>query len=139
MLWGMKTYSQDLRDKMLAALDRGMPRKEAVGAFGVSPATLKRWLRRRRETGSVVPKRRLGMRLRIGASADERRALWRQLEEHPEATLEEHRELWEHERGVRVSVATMSRAIRRLGWTYKQRRWEPPSATRKNGPTGASG
>lgn len=120
MLCGMKTYSQDLRDKMLAALDRGMPRKEAVGAFGVSPATLKRWLRRRRETGSVVPKRRLGMRLRIGASADERRALWRQLEEHPEATLEEHRELWEHERGVRVSVATMSRAIRRLGWTYKQ-------------------
>ena len=80
------------------------------------------------------------MRLRIGASADERRALWRQLlEEHPEATLEEHRELWEHERDVRVSVATMSRAIRRLGWTYKQRRWEPPSATRKNGPTGASG
>ena len=136
----MKTYSQDLRDKMLAALDRGMPRKEAVGAFGVSPATLKRWLRRRRQTGSVVPKRRrLGMRLRIGASADERRALWRQLEEHPEATLEEHRELWEHERGVRVSVATMSRAIRRLGWTYKQRRWEPPSATRKHGPTGASG
>ena len=135
----MKTYSQDLRGKMLAALDRGMPRKEAVGAFGVSPATLKRWLRRRRETGSVVPKRRRRMRLRIGASADERRALWRQLEEHPEATLEEHRELWEHERGVRVSVATMSRAIRRLGWTYKQRRWEPPSATRKNGPTGASG
>ena len=69
MLYGMKTYSQDLRDKMLAALDRGMPRKEAVGTFGASPATLKRWLRRRRETGSVVPKRRLGMRLRIGASA----------------------------------------------------------------------
>src|SRR5215212_22875 len=138
MLCGMKTYSQDLRDKMLAALDRGMPRKEAVGTFGASPATLKRWLRRRRETGSVAPNRRLGMRLRIGASADERHALWRQLEEHPEATLEEHRELWEHERGVRVSVATMSRAIRRLGWTYKQRRWQPPSATRKHGPAGAS-
>jgi transposase len=139
MLRGMKTYSQDLREKMLAALDRGMPRKEAVGIFGVSPATLKRWLRRRRETGSVVPKRRPGMRPRIGASADERRTLWRQLEEHPEATLEEHRELWERERGVRVSVATMSRAIRRLGWTYKQRRWEQPSATRKHGPAGASG
>jgi transposase len=138
----MKTYSQDLRDKMLAALDRGMPRKEAVGAFGVSPATLKRWLRRRRQTGSVVPKsRRLGMRLRIGASALPNAAppVAPAREEHPEATLEEHRELWEHERGVRVSVATMSRAIRRLGWTYKQRRREPPSATRKHGPTGASG
>ncbi len=138
MLRGMKTYSQDLREKLLAAVDRGMPRKEAVSAFGVSSATLKRWLRRRRETGSVVPKRRRGMRPRIG-DTDERRALWRQLEAHPEATLEEHRDLWERERGVCVSVATMSRAIRRLGWTYKQRRWEPPSATRKPGPVGVGG
>ncbi len=139
MLRGVKTYSQDLRERLLAAVDRGMPRKEAVSAFGVSPATLKRWLRRRRQTGSVAPMRRPGMRPRIGASAGERRALWRQLEARPEATLEEHRRLWERERGVRVSVATMSRAIRRLGWTYKQRRWEPPSATSKPGPIGASG
>jgi transposase len=35
------------------------------------------------------------------------------------------------ERGVRVSIATMSRAIRNkeLGWTYKKRRWVPPSET----------
>ncbi len=136
----MKTYSQDLRQKMLAAGDHGMPRKEAVATFGVSPATLKRWLRRRRETGSAAPKRRRrpGMRPRIGG-ADERRVLWRQLESHPEATLEEHRQLWERERGVRVSVATMSRAIRRLGWTYKQRRWWPPSGTRRPDPVGAGG
>ena len=133
----MKTYSQDLRERMIAAVDRGIPRKEAVGAFGVSSATLKRWLRRRRETGPSAPKRRPGMRPRIDAA--ERLALWRQLEEHPEATLEEHRELWERERGVRVSVATMSRAIRRLGWTYKQRRWGPPSATSEPATPGASG
>ncbi len=72
---------------MLAAVDRGMPRKEeVVSAFGVSPATLKRWLRRRRETGLVAPKKRLGMRPRI-SGADERCTLWRQLEAHPEATL----------------------------------------------------
>ncbi len=63
------------------------------------------------------------MRLRIGSTAEERRALWRrQLEENPGATLEEHRKLWERGSGGgarRVPVATMSRAIRRLGWTYK--------------------
>jgi|SRR5215217_248021 len=139
MLRGMKTYLRDLREKMLTAVDHGMPRKEAVSVFGVSPATLKRWLRRRRETGSTAPKRRLGMRPRIGATADERRALWRQLEAHPQATLEEHRELWERERGARVSVATMSQAIRRLGWTYKKRRREPPSATSRPETVGASG
>ncbi len=40
--------------------------------------------------------------------------------------------LWERERGVRVWVWTMSWAIRRLGWTYKQRRWEPPRNRGKN-------
>ena len=124
---------------MLAAVDRGMPRREAVGAFGVSPATLKRWLRRRRETGSAALKRRPGMRRRLGATADERRALWRRLEENSEATLEALREAWEQSHGVRVSIATMSWAIRRLGWTYKQRRWEPPSETSKPAAPGASG
>ena len=135
----MKTYSKDLREKMLAAVDGGMPRKEAVSVFGVSSATLKRWLRRRRETGDVEPNRRPGMRPRIGATTEERQALWEQLEKNPDATLEEHRRLWERERAVRISVSTMSRAIRRLGWTYKQRRWEPPSATRKPEPAGVSG
>ncbi len=139
MLAGMKTYSLDLRERALAAIDRGMPRKEAVGVFGVSLATLKRWLKRRQETGSAAPERKPGTRRRVGAEPEERRALWRQLEENPEATLERHRELWEERHGVRVSVATMSRAIRRLGWTYKQRRWRPPSATTRPAPLGASG
>ncbi len=139
MLVGMKTYSLDLRERALAALDRGMPRREAVGVFGVSLATLKRWLKRRQEAGSAAPKRKPGMRRRVGADAEGCRALWRQLEEHPEATLEEHRGLWEEGHGVRVSVATMSRAIRRLGWTYKQSRWRPPSETKKPEHAGASG
>ncbi len=79
------------------------------------------------------------MKRRVGADPEERRALWRQLEEHPEATLEQHRQLWERDHGVRVSVATMSRAIRRLGWTYKQRRWRPPSEMKKPEHAGASG
>ncbi len=140
MLGGMKTYPLDLRERALAAVDRAVPRKEAaVGIFGVSLATLKRWLERREETGSAAPSRRPGMRRRVGADADERRALRRQLEENPEATLEEHRQAWERERGVRVSVSTMSRAIHRLGWTYKQRRWEPPNGTGRPGHAGVSG
>ena len=79
------------------------------------------------------------MQRQVGATSEERCALWRQLEESPEATLEHHCEVWKREHGVRVSIATMSRAIRRLGWTYKQRRWRPPSATRGPGLAGASG
>jgi transposase len=32
----MKPYSKDLRVKVLAALDRGMPRKKVTRIFGVS-------------------------------------------------------------------------------------------------------
>ena len=35
-------YSQDLRDRVLAASDRGMPIKEVADVFAVSPA----WMRR---------------------------------------------------------------------------------------------
>ena len=135
----MNAYSKDLRVRVLAALDRGEPRAEVVRVFGISLPTVKRWLRRRREGEDLAPRPSPGRKRRICATLEERRALWAQLEENPEATLEEHRESWERERGVRVSVATMSRAIRLLGWTYKQRRWEPPSATRRPGAPGASG
>ena len=135
----MNAYSKDLRMRVLAAVDRGQRRKEIVRLFEVSPATIGRWLRRRREIGDVAARPSPGRTRRICSSVEERRALWAQLEAHPEATLEGHRELWERERGVRVSVATMSRAIRRLGWTYKQRRWEPPSATSGLEPAGANG
>jgi transposase len=135
----MNAYSKDLRMRALAAVDRGTPREEIVRVFGVSLATVGRWLRRRREIGDVAARSSPGRTRSICSSAEERRALRAQLEAHPEATLEEHRQLWERESGVRVSVATMSRAIRRLGWTYKQRRWEPPSGTRRPEPAGASG
>lgn len=65
--------------------------------------------------------------------------LWEQLEKKPRH-LEEHRELWEREYGARVGVSTMSRTIRRLGWTlYKQRRWNPPSGTKRPVVSGAGG
>ena len=56
------------------------------------------------------------MQRRVGVTSEERGALWRQLEEIPETTLEHHREIWKRGHGVRVSIVTMSRAIRRLGW-----------------------
>jgi transposase len=52
--------------------------------------------------------------------------------ENDEATLERHCQLWEEHQGVRISLATMSRAIRnKLGWTLKNRRWVPPSETKR--------
>jgi transposase len=129
----MNAYSKDLRIKTLGAVDRGMPRKEAAGTFGVSLATLKRWLKRRLEGEGLAPRPSPGRTPRILATEEQRRVLWEQLEENDDATLCCHCALWERRTGVAVSVSTMSRAVRRLGWTFKKSRWWPPSETKRKG------
>ena len=52
----MKPYSKDLRIRVLAAVDGGVPREEAARTFSVSMPSIKRWLKRRGETGDVEPK-----------------------------------------------------------------------------------
>jgi transposase len=127
----MRAYSMDLRERVLAAVDRGTSREEIVRTLEVSQPTIRRYLRLRRETGSVAPKPPPKRPFSIGQSLEHRRALWKQLEEHDDATLEKHCQLWERKQGDKVSISTMSRAIRRLGWTLKKRVWVPPNETIK--------
>jgi transposase len=128
----MGIYSKDLRIRALDAVDRGIPRRDVVETFSISLTSLKRWLRMRREGKDLSPGTSTGRKRRILATTEEKRALWSQLEENDDATLERHCQMWEHKRGVRVSVSAMSRAIReKLGWSYKKRRWVPPSETRR--------
>ncbi len=128
----MGIYSKELRVRAVEAVERGIPRKDVVETFSISLTTLKRWLRKRREGKDLSPGTSTGRRRRILATLEEKKALWEQLEENDDATLERHCEMWEHKRGVRVSVSAMSRAIgHKLGWSYKKRRWRPPSETKR--------
>jgi transposase len=125
----MGIYSKELR---IRAVERGIPRKDVVETFSISLTTLKRWLRKKRYGEDLSPGTSTGRKRRILATLEEKQALWQQLEENDDATLERHCELWEERTGVRVSISTMSRAIReKLGWSYKKRRWVPPSETKK--------
>ena len=128
----MQSYSKDLRIRAVAAVEQGMLRREVVQTFSISLTTLKRWLRRNREGKDLSPRFSTGRKRRILSTLEEKRALWSQLEENDDATLERHCELWEQRTGVRVTISTMSRAIRhKLGWSYKKRRWVPPNETKK--------
>jgi transposase len=117
----MKPYSKDLRIRVLAAVDRGVPREEEVAkTFSVSMPTIKRWLKRRRETGDVEPKPIPGRPSVKGAALEE--WLPSHLQENADLTLEEHREAFEEASATRVSPATVGRAIARLpgGWPLKK-------------------
>jgi transposase len=114
----MKQYPADVRDRLRRALDAGLAQAEAARTFGVSDRTIRRWQRQRRETGSVAPKRRVGSPRRIGPT--QAGTLLAQVRAQPDATLAEHCTRWADEHGVRVSAATMSRALARLGWPLKK-------------------
>jgi transposase len=116
---GMRAYSKDLRLRVLAAVDRGIPRKEVANTFGVSVSTIKRYLKLRRETGGVEPKPIPGPRAQKRAALEER--LPAQVRLNPDLTLSEHCELFEDEHGVGVSTATVSRALKDLGLPLKKR------------------
>jgi transposase len=110
----MRAYSQELRRQVLRAVDEGTSRIEIIERFQVSRATIKRYLKQRRETGNVQP-RPIPGRPNVKGKALQAE-LTRQLERHPAASLAEHCRIWKKEHGMAVSSATMSRAIHAVGW-----------------------
>src|SRR5579859_5938095 len=114
----MKAYSQDVRERILRAVDHGYPKTEIVQMFGISLSTLKRYVKQRREKGHMQPKAIPGRPSKKRAQVEA--GMLPQLQAHNDATLEQHCDLWEQTQGERVSRWTMSRAIERLGWTQKK-------------------
>lgn len=114
----MRAYSQDLRERVVHAIDQGKPQNEVSTLFEVSSSTIKRYLRQRREQGHLHPKKITGRPPTKRASLQMH--LLAQLEAYPDATLQEHCEAWEAQGGMKVSLATMGRAIQWFGWTRKK-------------------
>jgi transposase len=118
----MNAYSKDLRLKALAAIDRGVRRREVQDLFGLSRSTIKRWLKRRSLTGDVDVHEIPGRPSVKGEAL--REWLPSHLKSNPDLTLREHCEAFEEQTGVEVSQATMSRSIARVPgeWPLKKSR-----------------
>lgn len=107
-------YPQALRDRVLAAYDRGMKTKQIADVFQVSPAWARRIKQRRRETGETTPRPMGGVTV-VKIDMERLRALAQQ---QPDATIKElHQRL-----GIACSVSAVDMALRRLGLTFKKRR-----------------
>jgi len=110
----MKPYSMDLRQRVLADSDAGLPTKAVADKYRVSTAWVRRLKQRRREDGSIAPRTATpGPAPALAAHHDRLRALAR---EAPGLTAGEYRARL----GVRVAVVTVWRALRRLGLTFKK-------------------
>ena len=110
----------DLRERVVAAVDGGMPRREAARTFRVSMATIKRYLQRRRERGSLAPGRSPGRPPEIAPA--QYPALAAQVAAHPDDTLAQHAATWRAEQGAAVSLWAVGRALVRAQITRKKSR-----------------
>jgi transposase len=116
----MKAYSEDLRERVISAVERGQPRTDVASRFEVSVPTIERWLRLKRETGGLARRPVPGpVAVKTAGLAA---ALPARLADHADAGLADHCSWWQEVSGCAVSTATMSRALARLGWTRKKTR-----------------
>jgi transposase len=128
----MEAYSVDLRQRVLAAVDAGQLRRHQIAAlFTVSTSWIRRLVQRRRETGSIAPRRqRHGP---LPALTDrQRRRLADLVRRRPDATLAELGQRL----AAGVGTTTIWREVAKLGLTLKKSRSGPASRT---APMSASG
>jgi transposase len=123
-----KYLSEDLRLRVIRAVDGGMSRNAAARRFGVSVASAVRWMAAYLKTGQTAPKPRGGDRRsgRLEAQAD---LLMSAIEETPDITLAELRQRLIDERGETFAISTIHDFYRRHGITFKKRRRMPVSRT----------
>ena len=105
-------YSQELRDRVLGASDRGMQTKQIADTLGVCRAWVRRVKQRRRETGETTARPMGGARV---IKIDVVR-LAELVAEQPDATIPELRDRL----GVECSESGVGMALRRLGLSFKK-------------------
>ncbi len=138
MAWRQgQSYSEDLRGRVLTAVDGGMAARAAASVFRVSVSYIYKALIRRRRTGEVSASARRGHRPRK-LRPEQEAALAAHIEAHPDITLAALQTWLAGEHEVRLSNGAMWSAVDRLGLSFKKRRSAPPSRTVRMSPPGAA-
>ena len=118
----MKEYSEDLRRKVVEAVEeRGMGKSEAARTFGMSLSSVKRYVGKARQGESLSARKHPGPRPKMDERA--KRLLEADVERRPAVTLRERCRFVEGVAGVSVSESTLSRLLRRMGFSPKEGRW----------------
>jgi transposase len=112
-----KPYSQDLRERVIKAIDDGHTRDEVATLFDIGIATVGRYVKRQRQTGSLKPDKFGGhQRYKL---ADHEQKVRELVETESDQTLLELRDQLAVD-GIEVSKSALDRFLRASGLTYKK-------------------
>jgi len=126
----MKPYSNDLRRRIVDAYESGHHTLEEVAElFGVSLASVKNFVRRKRETGSPDALPHAGGQ-KPSLNEKARTTLRNAIEENNDLTLKELRKLLKGKHKKDVSLPTISRLLEALGLPRKKSRSTPAKEIR---------
>src|SRR6202453_27075 len=121
-----KPYSQDLRDRVIDAVERGkLSRRAAARHYEVSESVAIKWLERLERHGSREPVGHGGHR--ASKLMPHRDFLEAARAEKPDITLQALCGRLLAERGVKADTSMMSRFFRKIGVTLKKRPWSRKS------------
>ena len=115
----IRSYSQDLRERVVAAVGSGMSRRCAARHFRVSESSAVRWADRAAREGSCAA-RQLGRPAGKGPLSDHLAFLVTQVEEEADITMPELAARLLSQRGISADPASLSRLLCRAGFTYKK-------------------
>ena len=117
----MKPYSEDLRISIVNALRGGMSKSAASRLFGVSLSSVKRYARIADRGASLAPRKGGGRPPKVDQTIE--RLLEADIRERPAATISERcRFLWSAT-GKNLSLSTVKRLLKRMGFSRKNGVW----------------
>ena len=117
----MKPYSEDLRVRIVKAVEEGMSKSETARLFGVSLSSVKRYVRLASRGASLAPKKGGGRPLK--ADETTRKLLEEDVEERPAATIPERCRFLRSATNKSLSTSTVRRLLKRLGFSRKNGVW----------------
>jgi transposase len=130
-----KPLSEDLRIRLIVAVEAGISRRAAAERFGVAVASAIRWVRAWRATGATCAKPQGGDQrsFRIEAYKD---VILASIEARVDITLVELAELLRSEHGASFAPSTIWRFFDRHGITFKKK---PRTLASSSDPTSRPG
>ena len=120
-MWSMKSYSEDLRTRIVNTVEEGMSKSAAARLFGVSLSSVKRYVKIANRGDSLTPRKGGGRPPKTNHTT--KKLLEDDIKERAAATISERRRFLERTSGTSLSDSTVRRLLKRMGFSQKNGLW----------------